>query len=400
MDMHDERKGEGKLSRRHFLRSGGAGICLFYLSNLFGCAPTTEEPRRNDEDEPPEAPLTAKKGFTNPVRSPWFTELNDGKIRCDLCPRQCELRDGERAPCRVRENRGGTGYTLAYGNPALLQEDPIERKPFFHVLPGSRAFSISTAGCNLDCKFCEVWDMALEYPEEVYAHDVSPERVLQHAQESGVQSISYAFGEPIIFYEYMSEITSLASEAGLLNLVHTAGYVQQEPLRELLGQIDAVNVDLKSFNEAFYKDVVGGELQPVLDTLRLLRENGVHIEITNILIPGQNDDMTEIAEMCTWIAEELGSDIPLHFVRFYPLYKMSEIPRTPVSTLTEAHETAQQAGLKFVYISRVSDHEAENTFCPACGEKIIDRLGFVIEEVNMVDGRCAYCDEEIPGRWE
>ncbi len=381
------------------MRSGGAGICLFYIANVLGCSPGTEEPEKPADDGPGEALLEERKGFTNPVRSPWFTELDDGGIRCELCPRQCELQDGERGPCRVRENREGVGYTLAYGNPALLQEDPIERKPFFHVLPGTRALSISTAGCNLDCKFCEVWDMALEYPEKVYAHDVPPEKALQHAEESGVESISYAFGEPVIFYEYMSEVASLASEAGLLNLVHTAGYVQPEPVKELVDRIDAVNVDLKSFNEKFYRDIVGGELQPVLDTLRLLKDSGVHIEITNILIPGQNDDMEEVGEMCAWIADELDPAIPLHFVRFYPLYKLSEVPRTPVSTLEEARETAQQAGLKFVYISRVSDHEAENTFCPACGEKIIDRLGFVIEEVNMEDGRCAYCSEEIPGRW-
>ncbi len=383
----------GRLSRRELFRGGGAGICYLCLVSVFGCV-TDENDLKNHDNI-----MGQKKGLVNPVRSPWFSELDQAKVRCELCPKHCQLEVGERAPCRVRENREGKGYTLAYGNPALLQEDPIERKPFFHVLPGSRALSVSTAGCNLDCKFCEVWDMALEYPENVYAHDVPPERVIQYARESNLPSVSYAFGEPVIFYEYMADIANLAKESGLLNLVHTAGYICAEPLQEIIEKIDAVNVDLKSFDAKFYQEIVGGELDTVLDTLKMLRDKGVHIEITNILIPTLNDDKEKISEMCKWIANELGTDVPLHFARFYPLYKLSDLPRTSVSTLDDARRLAQEAGLKFVYITRVTDHEAENTFCPSCGEIVIDRIGFVIEGMYMENGKCKYCGQEIPGKW-
>ncbi len=397
--MHDRETTRDTMNRRTFLRGCGAGLGYLLLAGLPGCAPPGKDPDGPEIEQPGDRVFDQKKGFVHPVASPWFSDVGQGNIRCTLCPRQCTLADGERSFCRVRENRGGTGYTLAHGNPALLQEDPIERKPFFHVLPGSRALSISTAGCNLECKFCEVWDMALEHPENVYAHDVPPERAIELAEQSGVDSVSYAFGEPVVFYEYMAEVASLARKATLLNLVHTAGYIRPEPLKALLGIIDAANVDLKGFDEAFYRDVTGGELGPVLDALVLLKDAGVHIEITNLLIPTLNDDMEQIQRMCEWIEAELGPGVPLHFARFYPLYKLSELPRTPVSTLERARDIAREAGLHFVYIARVTGHEGENTFCPGCGEKIIDRMGFVIAEVHMEKGRCAHCGTGIPGRW-
>jgi len=300
----------------------------------------------------------------------------------------------------VRENRDGVGYTLAYSNPALIQEDPVERKPFFHVLPGSRALSIATAGCNLECKFCEVWDMTQVAPENVHAYDMPPERVVAHALAANVRSISYTLGEPVVFYEYMVAVAGLAKEAGLLNLVHTAGYIQPEPLKELSARLDAANVDLKSFDPAFYREVVGGELDPVLRTLTQLAEAGVHIEITSIIIPTLNDDMGKISEMCKWVVSELGRDVPLHFARFYPLYRLSDLPRTPVSTLDRARDAALAAGLRFVYVARVTGHEGENTFCPGCGAPVIKRMGFVVEEVRLERGRCRDCGAEIPGRWE
>ena len=381
------------LSRRELLRAGVGGICALGLGGLAGCnQPTATE----------ELPVAtgAQRGFMRPVPSPWFSELAGGRVRCELCPKRCELAEGQRALCRVRENRGGVGYTLAYGNPALLQEDPVERKPFFHVLPGSRALSIATAGCNLACSFCEVWDMAQVAPEEVHAHDMPPEVVLQHATESDVRSLSYGFGEPVVFFEYMAALATMAREAGLLNLVHTAGYIEPEPLEQLGGLLDAANVDLKSFDPEFYRQVVGGELDPVLRTLRWLADQGIHIEVTNIVIPTLNDDMAMIRTMCQWIADELGPDVPLHFARFYPLYRLSDLPRTPVSTLEEARNTALDAGLRFVYVARVTGHEGENTFCPTCGEIVIDRVGFVIQQMRLEQGRCTHCGAEIPGRWE
>jgi pyruvate formate lyase activating enzyme len=380
------------LSRREFLKAGLTGVCSLGAVGSFGCSPAVEV-----EGTPPA--YGARKGFVNPRQADWFKPLEQDRLRCELCPKGCELAPGERGECRVRGNRAGEGYTLAYGNPALVQEDPVERKPFYHVKPGSRALSISTAGCNLACQFCEVWDMALVSPQEVFAYDMPPERVVAHAQATGVGAISYAFGEPVAFYEYVSDVAALAREAGLLNLMHTAGYICEHPLRALSTNLDAVNVDLKSFQADFYRQVVGGELQTVLDTLKLLRDSGVHLEITNIVIPTLNDDMESIHAMCTWIVEELGADVALHFARFYPLYRLSALPRTPVSTLDRARQTALEAGMQFVYIAKVTGHEGENTFCPNCGEMIIKRVGFVIDEVHLEKGRCLYCDTAIPGLW-
>ena len=377
---------KGKINRRSFLRAGMVGACTLGLAGFHSLTSSSVS-------------SAARKGFINPVRSKWFTGNDQNQLSCLLCPKACTLDVGERAPCGVRENRNGKGYTLAYGNPALIQEDPVERKPFFHVLPGKRALSISTAGCNLECDFCEVWDMALVKPEEVYAYDLPPERVIAHAKEADVKAISYAFGEPVIFYEYMQDISRLAREANLLNLMHTAGYIQPDPLNEIIDQLDAVNIDLKSFEPEFYRQVVGGELEPVLKTLQRIKEAGVHIEITSIIIPTLNDDQEMIREMCQWIVDELGEGVPIHFARFYPLYRLSSLPRTPVFTLEQARNTALKAGLQFVYLSRVTGHEAENTFCPGCQKVVIDRKGFIIDELNLSQGKCKFCGTEIPGRW-
>ncbi len=389
--MHEGSTSKGGLPRRAFLKAGTGLICALGLARVLGCAREPEEPGVPSQ--------TAQKGFVSPVRSPWFTELGNARLRCELCPKQCELASGQRGLCRVRENRNGAGYTLAYGNPSLVQEDPVERKPFFHVLPGSRALSISTAGCNLACKFCEVWDMALVDPEEVHAYDMPPEKVVAHARAGGVRSISYAFGEPVAFYEYMAAVANLAREAGLLNLMHTAAYIQPEPLKDLCPKLDAVNVDLKGFDPEFYREVAAGDLEQVLQNIKLLREAGIHIEITSIVIPGLNDGMGTIREMCQWIVDELGPDVPLHLARFYPLYRLSDLPRTPVSTLDEARNTAMAAGLRFVYVAKVAGHQGENTFCPGCGGAVIRRVGFVVKGMDLEDGRCRGCGYAVPGIW-
>jgi pyruvate formate lyase activating enzyme len=388
------------LSRREALKAVAVGACSLGMSLMSGCAPA------RPAEELPAANAEPRMGWFRPVRSPWFVSLEGSgpagagsTIRCTLCPRQCELAAGERSPCRVRENRNGAGYTLSYANPALVQVDPIERKPFYHVLPASRVMSISTAGCNLACKFCESWDLALVHPEEVFASDLPPKEVIAHAQAAGVQAIGYAFGEPVAFFEYMADVAVLAREAGLLNLVQTAGYIQPEPLQMLVGTVDALNVDLKSFNPDFYRNVVGGELEPVLRTLKLLRKSGVHIEVTNLVIPTLNDDAETIRKMCHWIINELGEGTPLHFARFYPLFQLKALPRTPVASLDQARAIALEAGLQFVYVAKVIGHEGENTFCPQCKALLIKRIGFVIEELALENGQCKYCGASIPGRW-
>lgn len=377
--------GQG-LSKRDFLKASVGGVCALCLPAL-------------SDDNTGRAQM-AQRGLMRPRPGRWFSQTTNRKVRCELCPWRCELEPGERARCRVRANRNGVGYTLAYGNPVLVQEDPVERKPFFHVLPGSRALSVSTAGCNLECKFCEVWDMALVDPEEVHAYDMPPKRLVEHAKAAGLRSISYAFGEPVVFYEYMLETAALAKEQGLLNLLHTAGYIRPEPLKELGRSIDAVNVDLKGFDPEFYRNVCGGTREPVLESLKLLKEAGTHVEITNILIPTLNDDLGTIRQMCQWIKDELGADVPIHFARFYPLHKLANLPPTPVSALDNARNTALEVGLEFVYIAKVTGHTGENTFCPGCGEAVITRFGFVIDQMHLADGKCGHCGRTIAGRWQ
>jgi pyruvate formate lyase activating enzyme len=380
-----------KWSRRKVIQAGTCGICALSLGGLGGLQALAQSS--------PGAGAAPQKGLLKPKQSAWFSQLAEGRIKCVLCPHACELEPGERARCRVRENRQGQGYTLVYGNPALVREDPVERLPFFHVLPGSRTLAVSTAGCNLSCKFCEVWDMALVDPEELHAYDLPAQNLLMLAKDSGLSSISFAFGEPVVFYEYLARAAALAREQGLLNLMHTAAYIRPEPLLEIIPYLDAVNVDLKGFETEFYQETVGGKLDPVLRSLEILRSQGVHLEITNTLLPALNDDKQTIGRMCEWIARQLGPEVPLHLARFYPLYKLSHLPQTPISSLEQARETALQAGLKFVYLSRVTGHEAENTFCPECGEKVITRTGFYLDSMQIKHGRCRYCQAQIPGIW-
>ena len=374
------------VSRRDVLRAAAVGACALCL----GAVPQAASTARAQ---------SAQAGLVGRAPSPWFEPLGGGELRCTLCPHRCRLADGQRGRCRVRENRGGAGNTLAYGNPCLVQLDPVERKPFFHVLPGSRALSVSTAGCPLACRFCEVWDMALVAPEEVVAYDLPPEALVWHAVEVGATSVSFAFGEPVAFFEYMVDSAALARAAGLRVLVHTSGYLEEAPLAALAPLVDAVNVDLKAFDDGFYREQCGGELAPVLRTLRSLRSADVHLELTHLVIPTLNDEAEQIRAMCRWVAMKLGPDVPLHFSRFYPLYQLANLPPTPVATLDRARAIAFDEGLRFVYVARVTGHEGEDTFCPHCGATAIARLGFMVEEVALDDGRCRACGGAIAGVW-
>lgn len=375
-----------EVSRRAFLRAGVAGACALCFGGLLAPGQAVQA-------------QSARLGRIGRRRSPWFEKLSGSAVRCTLCPKGCTIQAGRRGPCRVRENRDGVGYTLVYGNPALVQLDPVERKPFFHVLPGTRALSVSTAGCPIACKFCEVWDMALVQPDDVHAYDLPPQAIVDHARSTEARSMSFAFGEPVAFFEYMHDTAALCREAGLLNLVHTSGYIAAEPLEAVVDLIDAVNIDLKGFDPQFYRRYCDAELEPVLQTLRRLHAAGVHIEITNLLIPTLNDDPKQVAAMCRWIRDELGPSVPLHFARFYPLYKLSNLPPTPVSTLDRARAVARDVGLEYVYVARVTGHEGESTYCPGCGKTIIRRLGFFVEEVALTDGACSSCGTVVPGIW-
>ena len=375
-----------QLSKREFLRLCRTCFCLLSAGYLLGFPETSRA-------------QMPKKGYIGTKLSPYFTPLEGGEVRCELCPHRCRVAKGKRGICRVRENRDGKYYSLVYGNPCAVHLDPIEKKPFFHVLPGTTSFSLATAGCNFQCKFCQNWEISQAFPEDVYSHEVPPEVMVNKAKEIGSRSIAYTYVEPTIFYEYMMDIGLLARKSGLLSVYHSNGFINPGPLKNLCKVLDAANIDLKGFTEGFYHDLCSGELTPVLETLKTLKKEKVHLEITNLIIPAKNDDLSVLREMCLWIKRELGADTPIHFSRFYPLYKLKSLPPTPVSTLDRAREVALSAGLEYVYIGNIPGHAAESTFCPKCKKMIIQRTGYMVGEINLKDGKCRYCGKPIPGVW-
>jgi pyruvate formate lyase activating enzyme len=370
------------LSRRTFVASSAAALALLALP----CRVAFSQDLRY--------------GFLRPRPALFFESLKDGLVKCQLCPRGCETLDGERGECGVRENRQGKYFTLAWGNPCAVHVDPIEKKPFFHVLPGSSSYSIATAGCNLHCKFCQNWEISQARPEKTYNFDLPPDQVVARAREMGCPSIAHTYVEPLVFYEYMQEVGRLAKPTGILNICHSAAYVNPGPLEALCDVLDAAVIDLKSFDATFYQDLCGADLEPVLDSLKILRRRRVHVEIVNLVIPQFNDAPDLVTRMCAWIREELGPLTPLHFSRFYPLYKMQNHYPTPVSTLERCRDLARKAGLKYVYIGNLPGNEAESTFCHGCGKRIIERTGYRLGEVKMKNGACGHCGAAIPGLWQ
>jgi len=300
----------------------------------------------------------------------------------------------------VRENRDGILYTLVYSKPCAVHIDPIEKKPLFHVLPGSSAYSIATAGCNLRCKFCQNWQISQALPEDVESYDMAPQEVVDKAKKAGAKAIAYTYTEPTIFYEYMLDTAKIAKKEGILNVMHSAGHINEAPLKELCKYLDAANIDLKGFSQDFYGQMSLGNLDSVLQTLKILKEEGVWVEITNLVLPGFNDDPELIKRMCVWIKDNLGPNTPLHFSRFWPMYKLTNLSPTPVETLEKAKQIANDAGLKYVYIGNIPGSSAESTFCPVCRKLLIGRSGYTITENNIKNGKCKFCNAEIPGIWK
>jgi len=321
------------------------------------------------------------------------------EVQCTLCPTECELENYQVGGCKVRINRDGTLYSLVYGKPCAVQVDPIEKKPFYHVLPGAKAFSIATVGCVLGCKFCQNWQISQALPEQSEHNDLEPDQVVRGALYYGCDTVTYTYTEPTVFYEYMYDTAVLVKKFGLLNSVHTCGYINEEPLRELARLLDAADVDLKAFTDDFYGRICGGRLKPVLDAIVTLREEGVWLEITNLVIPTLNDDPKEIYDMCRWVVENAGPDTPIHFSRFFPYYKLKNLPPTPLETLTRAQKTAQDAGLQYVYIGNIRQ-SGENTYCPYCGELLIERIGYFVKQNRLEQGTCPFCKTAIAGIWK
>jgi len=346
---------------------------------------------------PQQAAVEANRDMT-PAR--FYEPLPDYQVRCMLCFHKCIIPSGMSGICRVRKNHQGRLYTVVYGRPAGLQTDPIEAEPMYHMIPGHRNLGVFTASCNFRCKGCHNWHITQRGPEEVRALAYTPEEVVAEAIRRRSRSISHTINEPTVFFEFMYDISVIAREEGLLNLFHSNGAIAPEPLRAILQHMDGVVIDLKAFCDDVYRDIFGGDLAPVLTTLKIIREEGVWLEIVNLVIPTINDCMDEIRAMCEWVVEHLGPDVPLHFTRFHPNFRLTHLPPTPVETLEEAHRVAREAGINFVTLGNVPGHRYNSTFCPACEEKLIHRVGFSVLANNIEGGRCKFCGEELPGIWE
>jgi len=340
-----------------------------------------------------------QKGLIGKKLSPYFIALPGGAIKCTLCPRECAVAEGKRGHCEVRENQGGKYFSLVYGNPCAVNVDPIEKKPFFHVLPATTSFSIATAGCNFDCKFCQNWEISQARPEETMNYDLPPADVVAQAERYGARSVASTYVEPTIFFEYMRDVGQIARERKLLNVIHSNGFINPGPLDDLCKVLDAACIDLKGFTEKYYREVAEGELAPVLASLQQLKKRKVHTELVTLLVPGKNDDVKTLRAMAEWIGKELGPETPLHFTRFYPKYKYKTLPPTPVETLERARATALEVGLQYVYLGNVGGHEAESTFCPRCKTKLIERMGYETTVLRLDKGACTVCGLAIPGIW-
>ena len=329
----------------------------------------------------------------------YWHKLADNIVNCVLCPNRCVIPDGKRGFCRVRTNRGGKLYTLVYGAPCAVHVDPIEKKPFYHVLPGSRSYSIATVGCNMGCVFCQNWQISQASPEEAATFDLPPEKVVEEAIKARCDTIAFTYTEPTVFYEYMLDIAKEAKKRGVKCVMHSCGYINTEPLKELSKYLYAADIDLKGFSEAFYRKMGQGHLQPVLESLKTLKGEGVWVEITNLVIPGENDSPAEIKAMCQWIKENLGDEVPIHFSRFHPNFKLQNLPPTPVETLERARDIAMGVGLKYVYVGNIPGHPGESTYCPNCKKTVVHRIGYNLLANNVVGGKCKFCGYEIKGQW-
>jgi pyruvate formate lyase activating enzyme len=334
----------------------------------------------------------SKEGFR-------YKKLSDNKVVCGICPNRCLLSPGDRSVCRSKVNMDGTLYSLAYGNPCSANVDPIEKKPLFHFKPRSKAFSLATAGCNFRCLNCQNWEISQAKPEELRNIELFPEDAVDVAMRSESESIAYTYSEAITFFEYMIDIARIARQKNIYNLLISNGYINKKPLLELCKVLDAANINLKSYDDSIYRKLNGGRLLPVLNTFKTLHEQGVHFEMTTLVVPGYIDNSEMIKQMCGWILENLGPDYPLHFTRFTPRYKLNRLPPTPVSTLTRFRNLAMKEGIHYVYVGNVPLHEGANTYCHNCKKLLIERHGYYIPTYNMTGTRCKFCKTIIPGRW-
>jgi len=391
------------LTRREFARRCALGGCALAAgAGLFTSACAQEE-----------GMLAKLGGIWHTPEARFWEKLPEGRVRCTLCPNFCEVGDQERGYCGVRENRGGSYVTLVYGNPCARNIDPIEKKPLYHFLPGTWSYSIATAGCNVECVFCQNWEISQVRPEQTRNLDLPPERLVADAavprasifteRPIRARSIAFTYTEPVVYYEYMFDTAKLARAKGIESVMISNGYIMPEPMERLCEVLSAVKIDLKAYTERFYEKLVHGKLKPVLDTLKLLAKKKMWFEIVYLVIPTHNDDPRQVREMAKWIHGELGPDVPVHYSAFFPTYKLLNLERTPPETIERLWEVSREQGLRYVYvgnISRPGGHPGESTACPKCGRIVIKRVRYSVGPVQLDGGKCRGCSTPIPGVWE
>lgn len=401
--QHNKFKGLSmkKISRRQFLYGSAAVLSTTIHSQTFWpfapkpCQSALAEDIRGKVfkgDGPKELWKWSHEGFL-------YKRLSNQKVVCGICPNRCVLAPGDRSVCRSKVNINGVLYSLTYGNPCSVNTDPIEKKPLFHFKPRTKAFSLATTGCNFRCLNCQNYEISQAKPHEVWNYELFPPDAVKEAQRAGADSIAYTYSEPITFFEYMIDTCRLAKEKGIYNVLVSNAYINRKPLLELCKVLDGASLNLKSYSDAIYRKLNGGRLKPVLNTFKTLHEKGIHFEIINLVVPDFVDDDEMVKQMCGWMLDNLGPDYPLHFLRFFPRYKLDRLPPTPISTLTRFRKLAMQEGIHYVYIGNVPNHEGTNTYCHNCKKLLIARMGYFIPQYNLDANRCKFCDTVIPGVW-
>ncbi|MCP4681360.1 MAG: AmmeMemoRadiSam system radical SAM enzyme [Desulfobacterales bacterium] len=387
------------LTRKEFIKSVGLGAAgLFYAGAAYGF-PGKETKNAGSikghvfKDDASSKPWKwSREGF--------HYTTSGNQVRCLVCPNFCVLNPGDRSICRSKVNIEGKLYSLTYGNPCSVHIDPIEKKPLNHFYPRSLIFSVATTGCNFRCLNCQNWEISQKKPEEVRHVELFPKDVIKEAKRKNIPSIAYTYSEPTTFYEYMYDTARLAREAGLKNVLVSNGYINRKPLLKLCNYLDGANINLKSFDNSIYRSLNGGMLQPVLNTFKNMHGQGVWFEMTTLMVPSYVDNEEMIKRMCGWILKELGPDYPLHLLRFFPRYKLTRLPATPLSTLEKMRKLALQEGIRYVYLGNVPGHEGCHTYCHKCKKILVERKGYLIAQFNLEHGHCKFCRTQIPGRWD
>lgn len=380
-----KKKSSGRMDRRGFLALAGQGICFCALGGLAGaaCSDTYCQSGRDY--------------YLKPARM--WKKIEGGQVKCGLCPNGCVLDDGDRGVCRVRKNVKGSLYTLVYSRIAAAHVDPIEKKPFFHFLPGSTAYSVGTAGCNIACKFCQNWELSQSNPEDLGAERIDASDLSRRARAAGSKVVAFTYNEPTVQFEYVLDAAAAARQRGVRSVIVSNGYIMPAAGRMLAAGLDAVKIDLKAFTEDFYGSVCAGRLKPVLDNLVAVHSTGKWMEIVVLVIPTLNDSPGEIRRMASWVRKNLSPDVPMHFTRFHAMYRIQNLPPTPVSTLERCRTIAKEEGIRYPYVGNVNGHRWENTYCHGCGKMIIRRSGFYHVENGLRGGACPFCKTRIPGVW-